>query len=116
MKTPLPPDILSVISADHDAPALARCMPKSLLTDQHCGINEQDAVALYFSLKDNWWERWRYGLVLFHHDHPILRRLPSWFRWQKELILLAHIMQPLRAVAVLCLPVKSLRRAVARFK
>ena len=116
MKIPLPPDILSAISADHDVPVLARCMPKSVLADQDCGIDEQDAVALYFSLKDNWWERWRYGLVLLHHDHPVLRRLPSWFRWQKELTLLAHIVQPLRAFAVLCLPVKRLRRAFARFK
>jgi hypothetical protein len=74
----------------------------------------QDGPALYFSLKDSWWERWRCGLVLLHHDPPILRPLPSWFRWQKELTLLAHIVQPLRGFAVLCHPVKSLRRAFAR--
>jgi hypothetical protein len=66
MKIPLPPDILSAISADHDVPVLARCMPKSVLADQDCAIDEQDAVALYFSLKDNWWERWRYWLVHLH--------------------------------------------------
>ncbi len=114
MKIPLPPDILNAISADHDVSVLAQCMPKGLLTHQHEGIDEHDGPALYFSLKDSWWERWRYGLVLLHHDHPILRRLPSWFRWQKELTLLAHIVQPLRAFAVLCLPVKSLRRAFVR--
>lgn len=114
MKIPLPPDILNAISADHDVSVLAQCMPKGLLTHQHEGIDEHDGPALYFSLKDSWWELWRYGLVLLHHDHPILCRLPSWFRWQKELTLLAHIVQPLRAFAFLCLPVKSLRRAFVR--
>jgi len=116
MEFPLPPDILNAIAVDPDVTVLARCMPKSVLADQQHGIDEQDAVALYFSLKDDWRECWCYGLILLHHDHPMLRRLPSWFRWHRQLTLLARVVRTLRAFAIRYLPVKSLRRAFNCFR
>lgn len=111
MEIPLPQDILNAISADHDVTMLAQRMPKSLLAQQQDGIDEHDGPALYFSLKDSWWDRWRYGLVLLRHGHPVLQRLPSWFRWKSQVTLLVRLVPPLRVFAVLCLPVKSLCRA-----
>ena len=70
MEVPLPINILNMIAADHDVTMLARRMPKSMLTHQQDGIDEHDGPALYFSLKDSWWERRWYGLVLVRHGHP----------------------------------------------
>lgn len=113
MEIPLPSDVLSEISADQDVTVLARRMPKSVLTHQHDGIDEHDGPALYFALKDSWWDRWRYGLVLVRHDHPMLTRLPSWFRWAKQIMLLARIGEFFRASAVIR-AMMTLRRAIGR--
>lgn len=91
LEIPLPPDMLNAIFDDSDVLGLAQRMPKSLLAQQQDGIDEHDGSALYFSLKDTGWDRWRYGLVLLRHGHPVLQRLPSWFRWRKPMTMLAHI-------------------------
>ena len=113
METPLPADVLNEISADHDVTVLARRMPKSMLTHHHDGIDEHDGPALYFSLKDRWWERWGYGLVLVRHDHPSIKHLPSWFRWKRQVTLLSHIGEFFRASAANN-ALKALRRAIGR--
>jgi hypothetical protein len=113
METPLPPDVLNEISADHDVAMLARRMPKSMLTHQHHGIDEHDGPALYFSLKDSWRERWRYGLVLVRHGHPSIKHLPSWFRWKMQMTLLSRTGEFFRASAVIRAMI-NLRRAISR--
>ncbi|HJT21522.1 MAG TPA: nucleotidyltransferase family protein [Nitrospira sp.] len=80
MQVPLPSMILNEFSADADIPELAWRMPQTLLVRQEEGIGEEAGPALYYSLKDSCWDRWRYALTLLRHDHPILRRLPDWFR------------------------------------
>jgi hypothetical protein len=114
MEITLPSYVLNEISADHDVTMLAQRMPMSLLTHQHDGIDEHNGPALYFSLKDSWWERWRYGLSLCWDDHSMLRRLPAWFRWRQSLTVLARLVCPLHAFAVRCLPVKGIRHLFAR--
>ena len=113
MQIPLPSDVLYEISADHDVTVLARRMPKSVLTHQHDGIDEHDGPALYFSLKDSWWERWRYGLVLVRHGHPSIKHLPSWFRWKRQVTLLSRIGEFFRTSAVIR-AMMTLRRAIGR--
>lgn len=113
LEIPLPADILNAISGDHDVTVLARRMPKSLLTHQHEGIDEHDGPALYFSLKDSWWERWRYGLVLVRHGHPSIKHLPSWFRWKRQVTLLSRIGEFFRTSAVIR-AMMTLRRAIGR--
>jgi Uncharacterised nucleotidyltransferase len=113
METPLPADVLNEISADHDVTMLARRMPKSTLTHQHDGIDEHDGPALYFSLKDSWWERWRYGLVLVRHGHPLIKHLPSWFRWKRQMTLFSRTGEFFRASPANN-AVKAIRRAIGR--
>lgn len=111
MEVPLPIYILNMIAADHDVTVLARRMPKSMLTHQQDGIDEHDGPALYFSLKDSWWERWRYGMVLVRNGHPLITHLPSWFRWKRQMTLLSRIGEFFRASAAIN-AVKTLRRAI----
>ena len=61
LEIPLPPDMLNAIFDDSDVLVLAQRMPKSLLAQQQDGIDVHDGPALYFSLKDTGWDRWRYG-------------------------------------------------------
>lgn len=113
MEVPLPLNILNMISADHDVTMLTQRMPKSLLTHQRDGIDEHDGPALYFALKDNWWERWRYGMVLVRHDHPMLKHPPSWVRWTTQMTLLSRIGECVRASAVIR-AMMTIRRAIGR--
>lgn len=114
MDTPLPPNILRAVHSDVHIPPLADRMPKSLLTHSQDGIDEHDGPALYFSLKDNWLERWRYGMTLCREDHPVMHHLPPWFKWNRSLSTLARVVRPLRAWTVKIPLAKRLRRAVVR--
>ncbi len=96
LDAPLPEAVLARLSADSDIRMLSHRMPSTLLADRHAGVNEAQAVALYFSLKDSWWERWRFGLLLCRDQSPMVTTPPAWFRWRTSLPGLARLVRPLR--------------------
>ncbi len=96
---PLPAAVLKRLKTDVEVEALAHRMPASLLSDAHEGITEEQAGALYFSVKDSWWERWRLGLQLCRAHSRIATTPPSWCRGGIPLSRLARLIVPLhRAV------------------
>lgn len=113
MEVPLPPDIVHTALTDPDLAVLVERVPKSLLAQQQEGIDEHDGPALYFTLKDSWWDRWRYAIVVLRHDHHKFQNSPSWFRWKREVRLLAHLVERLRASASISV-VKTLLRLLDR--
>jgi len=113
---PLPNPILRSIEADSDLLRISTLMPKSLLNKTLSGIDEGDGEALYFSLKDSWWEQWWYGLSLCRAgDIPVLLIPMPWCRLQPYLQRLFRIIQPFHRAAVLCLPSSRIRRAITRW-
>jgi len=109
--TPLPPHIRAMLSRDPDIPRLACRMPKGLLVSSRDGIDESEAVALYFALKDTWADRWLYGLALLRDDHPMLDRWPVWIR-SRPLVWLTWIARALRASPVVRMVVRKCRRRI----
>jgi len=95
LDVPLPEAVLARLSADSDVSMLSHRMPSMLLADRHIGVDEAQAVALYFSLKDSWWERWRFGLMLCRDQSPMVMSPPVWFRWRTSLPRLARLVRPL---------------------
>ena len=90
----LPTKVLDQLSSNPDLDMLCCRMPSTLLADSHLGVKETQAVALYFSLKDSWWERWRFGLMLCRDDSPVVRTPPAWFQWRISLSRLALLVLP----------------------
>ena len=95
LDTPLPKAVVARFSADSDVQMFSHRMPATLLASYRAGVNEEQAVALYFSLKDSWWERWRYGLMLCRNQSPMVMTPPAWFRWRSSLPRLARLVHPL---------------------
>jgi hypothetical protein len=95
LDAPLPAAVLERLKADVEVMALAHRMPASLLSDAHQGISEEQAGALYFSVKDSWFERWRLGLLLCRGHSPMAMTPPSWCHGRLLLSCLARIIVPL---------------------
>ena len=110
----LPEVVVARLSADSDVRMLSHRMPSTLLADRHAGVNEAQAVALYFSLKDSWWERWRFGLMLCRDRSPMVTTPPAWFRWRTSLPRLARLVLPLRKAMRSLLP-SGIRGAIYRW-
>lgn len=89
---PLPNAVLAQLSADSDVQMFSHRMPANLLADRRAGVNEAQSIALYFSLKDSWWERWRFGLMLCRDQSPVATTPPAWFRWRTSLPRLAQLL------------------------
>ncbi|MDH4371653.1 MAG: nucleotidyltransferase family protein, partial [Nitrospira sp.] len=114
LETPLPAAVLERLEADVEVMALAHRMPAGLLSDAYEGITEEQAGALYFSVKDSWWERWRLGLLLCRSHSPMAMTPPSWCHGRLPLSCLARIMVPLhREVKRLLSP--RIRAAINRW-
>jgi hypothetical protein len=114
LDAPLPAAVLERLTADVEVLALAHRMPASLLLDAHEGITEEQAGALYFSVKDSWWERWRLALQLCRAHSPMATMPPSWCHGRLPLLRLARIMVPLyREVKRLLSP--RIRAAINRW-
>lgn len=92
---PLPEAVRAQCRADSDVRALSRRMPWTLLDDPQAGVTEEQAALFYFTLKDSWWERWRFGLRLCRDRSPLVASPPIWFRWRKSLQGLARLVLPL---------------------
>ncbi|MDH4079266.1 MAG: nucleotidyltransferase family protein [Nitrospira sp.] len=95
LDAPLPAAVLERLKTDVEVEALAHRMPASLLSDAHQGITEEQAGALYFSVKDSWSERWWLGLSLCRAHSPVAITPPSWCHGGLLLSCLAQIIVPL---------------------
>jgi len=95
LDAPLPATVLERLKADVEVMALAHRMPATLLSDAHRGISEEQAGALYFSVKDSWFERWRLGLLLCRSHSPMAMTPPSWCHGRLPLSCVARIIVPL---------------------
>jgi hypothetical protein len=114
LDVPLPDAVLERLYADSDVQMFSHRMPSALLADRRAGVNEAQAVAFYFSLKDSWWERWRFGLMLCRDQSPMVTRPPAWFRWRVSLPRLARLVLPLHRTMKSLFP-STLRGAINRW-
>lgn len=114
LDAPLPEVVLARLSADSDVQMFSHRMPFTLLADRRAGVNEAQAVALYFSLKDSWWERWRFGLMLCRDQSPMVTAPPAWFRWRTSLPRLARLVLPLHRILRSLFP-STIRGAINRW-
>lgn len=94
LDAPVPHAVFERIRRDSDVQTLSHRMPASLLSDSRDGVTEEQTGALYFSLKDSWWERWWLGLTLCRAHSPLATNPPSWFRWRNSLPSLANVIIP----------------------
>lgn len=76
LDAPLPETVQARLERDSDIQTLSHRMPASLLTKSQDGVNEEQAGALYFSLKDSWWERWWLALLLCCKHSPLATTPP----------------------------------------
>jgi hypothetical protein len=95
LDAPLPEAVQARLSADSDVQMFSHRMPATLLANHRAGVNEEQAAAFYFSLKDSWWDRWRFGLMLCRDQSPMVTTPPAWFRWRTALPRLARLVHPL---------------------
>jgi hypothetical protein len=114
LDAPMPERILARFSADSDIQMLSNRMPCSLLSDRRAGVSEVQAVALYFSLKDSWLERWRFGLMLCRDHCLVVTTPPPWFRWRTSLSRLARLVFPLHKMLKSLLP-RAIRGSLNRW-
>ncbi len=98
LDAPIPETVRERYSDDSDVQMLSERMPTSLLADPRNGVSEEQAVAVYFSLKDTWWEQWRFGLALCRDGSSIVEAPPSWFSRGKRLTQLSHLVRPCQRV------------------
>lgn len=95
LDAPLSDGVLARVESEIEIEALSHRMPATLLEDGREGVWEEQSAALYFSLKDSWWERWRFGLRLCRLQSPVTVTPPQWFRWRNSLLRLARFVQPM---------------------
>ena len=95
LDAPLPEAVQARLSADSDVQMFSHRMPATLLANHRAGVNEEQAAAFYFSLKDSWLDRWRLGLMLCRDQSPMVTTPPAWFRWRTSLPRLARVVHPL---------------------
>jgi len=114
LDAPVPERVLARFSTDSDVQMLSRRIPFTLLADHHAGVKENQAVALYFSLKDSWLERWKFGLMLCRDKDPLVTTPPAWFRWRTSLSCLARFVFLFHRTMKRLLP-SRIQRAINRF-
>lgn len=98
LDAPLPDVILARVKREVEIGVLSQRMPATLLKDGREGVWEEQTAALYFSLKDSWWERWRFGLRLCRLQSSVTMNPPIWFCWRNSLSRLACLIRPVHRV------------------
>ncbi len=111
----LPTTVAAEIDSDPDLSTLIRHMPKQLLKRPEQGVDEDQAEALYFMLKDSLLDRWKFGLSLCRVDSPVIQGGRPWFRGQSSLRALHRIVKPVQRFLVRWLPFVRLRQAMVRW-
>lgn len=94
LDAPLPEGVRARYSDDIHVHMFSKRMPATLLADPREGVHEKHAVALYFALKDSWWEQWRFGLVLCRDESPMVTSPPDWFPSRLSLIYVSRLIRP----------------------
>lgn len=113
--TVLPRMVLHEIEADADISVLVRRMPKQLLKHPGHGIDEDCADALYVTMKDSSWERWKLGVALCRAEADVITRSLPWFRFQRKLRILAACLKPLHRVVAKWILSVRMREMVVRW-
>ncbi len=114
LDAPIPESVCARYSTDADVRMLSERMPASLLVSPRKGVSEEQAAAFYLTLKDTWWERCRFGLVLCRDGSSVVENPPSWFSRGRGLMRLAHFVRPCQR-AVRNLVPSSIRGAINRW-
>ena len=114
LDAPIPESVCARYSTDADVRMLSERMPASLLVSPRKGVSEEQAAAFYLTLKDTWWERCRFGLVLCRDGSSVVENPPSWFSRGRGLMRLAHLVRPCQR-AVRNLVPSSIRGAINRW-
>ena len=94
LDAPLPEGVRARYSDDIHVHMFSKRMPATLLADPREGVHEKHAVALYFALKDSWWEQWRFGLVLCRDESPMVTSPPDWLPSRPSLIYVSRLIRP----------------------
>ena len=94
LDAPLPEGVRARCSGDIDVRMFSERMPATLLVDPREGVHEEQAVALYFALKDSWWEQWRFGLVLCRDESSMVKSPPAWLHSRRSLTYVSRLIRP----------------------
>jgi hypothetical protein len=114
LDAPLPAGVRARYAADRPVQMLSARMPATLLADPRAGVHEQHAVALYFALKDSWWEQWRFGLVLCRDASPLVMSPPAWLPARSLLRAVSRLIRPCQRAVRSLLPA-PIRAALNRW-
>jgi hypothetical protein len=104
--------VLHELGVESDISTLVQRMPKQLLKYPGHGIDENCADALYLTLKDSWWERWKLGVVLCRDEADVIITPMPWFRWQRRLRWLFACLKPFHWLVMKCIPAVRIRQVV----
>lgn len=94
LDAPLSEGVRARYSGDMDVEMFSERMPVTLLADPREGVHEEQAVALYFALKDSWWEQWRFGLVLCRDESSMVKSPPVWLHSRRSLTYVSRLIRP----------------------
>ncbi len=111
----LPRSVMHEIEADADISDLVRRMPKQFLKNPSHGVDEDCADALYVTMKDSTWERWKLGVALCRAEADVITRPLPWFRFQRKLRVLAACLKPLHRVVAKWILSVRMREMVVRW-
>lgn len=111
----LPRSVMHEIEADADISDLVRRMPMQFLKNPSHGIDEDCADALYVTMKDSLWERWKLGVALCRAGADVITRPLPWFRFQRKLRVLAACLKPLHRVVAKWILSVRMREMVVRW-
>lgn len=111
----LPGRIERAIMDDGEVPALARRMPKTLLSDPSYGLGEGEREVFFFATKDSRWHQWRHGLALSRDRSPSLAVdhpwLPAWRRLQG----VHRAIDPMRDMLKRMIPSATIRQRITQW-
>ncbi|MCC2639918.1 MAG: hypothetical protein K0S45_331 [Nitrospira sp.] len=111
----LPSAVLKEIEVDADIHGLVQHMPKQLLKNARQGIDQQCAEALYLTMKDSSWERWKLGMALCLAEAKVIDLPLPWFRFQQKLQRLSFCLKPFHWVVEICAAFIRMRQAFVRW-
>ena len=109
--TTLPHAVLREIDDDAELSILVHRMPEPLLKNPDNGVGTKCVEALYLTLKDSCWGRFKLGVALCRERSVVISQPLPWFRFQKPLRRFFTFFLPLQWVLSKCVPTGRIRRA-----